>query len=380
MKIYLAKHSIPNSTYPAVTSSFFVESLFDTTVGSLVMLFALTQGVLPSLPSLPNIGAFDLSFWADHPRFALFTITFLTVGLLVLYAVLSIRAVVFWRRVRQGVVILTDFRRYLRQVAAWQGAAWLLRFFSFYFFLEAFNIGGSVENALLVMSVQALSTLTPFTPGRRRRAAGAARLRVPRARPGGRRSSRTASGQQIAIAAFNVAAALIALFYMAGTTDFRSIIRRGREDEQTGRRSGPARPTPAKTRRNRCAPRLRRDPRAPRARASRPRGRSCRIASRICVACSSDEPDRSIVWIAATVMSTASLIALSAQATRCAPCICSANSPSRRCRSSGSPNMPPNGIGAFHSPIVGRRDGLALARIGSADMALPAPESVVHRA
>ena len=32
-KIYLAKHSVPNSSYPAVTSSFFVESLFDITVG-----------------------------------------------------------------------------------------------------------------------------------------------------------------------------------------------------------------------------------------------------------------------------------------------------------------------------------------------------------
>ena len=36
-------------------------------------------------------------------------------------------------------------------------------------------------------------------------------------------------------------------------------------------------------------------------------------------------------------MSTASLIALSAQASRCWPCICSANSASRRCSSSGSP-------------------------------------------
>ena len=55
-KIYLAKQSIPNSTYPAVTSSFFVESVFDIPVGSLVMLFALTQGVLPSLaePARPG--------------------------------------------------------------------------------------------------------------------------------------------------------------------------------------------------------------------------------------------------------------------------------------------------------------------------------------
>ena len=32
-KIYLAKQSVPNSTYPAVTSSFFVDSVFDTPVG-----------------------------------------------------------------------------------------------------------------------------------------------------------------------------------------------------------------------------------------------------------------------------------------------------------------------------------------------------------
>jgi len=237
-KIYLAKQSVPNSSYPAVTSSFFVESLFDTSIGALVMLFALTQGVLPSLPSLPDIGAFDLSFWAGHPRFALFTITFLTVALLVVYAVLSIRAVVFWRRVRQGVVILTDFRRYLRQVAAWQGVAWLLRFFSFYFFLEAFNIGGSVENALLVMSVQALSTLTPFTPG----GAGAQQALLVYVFRG--KASRTAVlaysvGQQIAIAAFNVGVAVIALFLMAGTTDLRSVVRRGREDQRAAEEATP---------------------------------------------------------------------------------------------------------------------------------------------
>src|SRR5918998_4477502 len=39
-------------------------------------------------------------------------------------------------------------------------------------------------------------------------------------------------------------------------------------------------------------------------------------------------------------MSTASLIALSAQATFCAPCICSASSAIRRRSSSGSPRKP----------------------------------------
>ena len=82
----------------------------------------------------------------------------------------------------------------------------MLRFFSFFFFLEAFNIGGSVENALLVMSVQALSTLTPFTPG----GAGAQQALLVYVFRG--RRSKTAVlaysvGQQIAIAAFNAVAA-----------------------------------------------------------------------------------------------------------------------------------------------------------------------------
>jgi uncharacterized protein (TIRG00374 family) len=230
-KIYLAKQSVSNSTYPAVTSSFFVESVFDTSIGTLVLLFALTQNVLPSVPDLPSLPAFDLAFWADHPRFFLFTLTFFTIGLLTLYAVLSVRAVVFWQRIKQGVMILTDFRRYLREVAAWQAAAWLLRFFAFFFFLEAFNIGGSVRNALLVMSVQAVATLTPFTPG----GAGAqqALLVVVFADIASKTSVLAYSvGQQIAIAAFNVSLALLAIFLMARTLDIRSIVRRGEEERR----------------------------------------------------------------------------------------------------------------------------------------------------
>ena len=230
-KIYLAKQTVPNSTYPAVTSSFFVESLFDTTIGLLVLVFALTQGVLPSVPQLPNLPAFDLSFWADHPRFLAFTLTFFTIGLLTIYAVLSVRAVVFWERIRQGVAILSDFRRYLWQVAAWQATAWVLRFGAFFFFLEAFNIGASVKNALLAMSVQALSTLTPFTPG----GAGAQQaLLVYVFRGVAPRSAVLAYsvGQQIALAVVNVAAAMVAIFVMARTLDIRSVIRRGREDRR----------------------------------------------------------------------------------------------------------------------------------------------------
>jgi uncharacterized membrane protein YbhN (UPF0104 family) len=229
-KIYLAKHSVPGSTYPAVTSSFFVDSVFDMPVGLLVLLYAITQGGLPSLDLLPSLPAFDLAFWADHPRFLLFVLTALTIGLLALFAVLSVRAVVFWQRIRQGVAILYDFRRYLREVASWMAAGWLLRFGAFWFFLEAFNIGGSVENVLFMMGVQAVSTLTPFTPG----GAGAQQaLMVYAFRDVASKSTVLAYsvGQQIAMAAFNVAASLVAIFLMLRTLDIRGIVRRGREEQ-----------------------------------------------------------------------------------------------------------------------------------------------------
>ena len=50
VKIFLAKKSIKGSTYPAITSSFFVQSVFDTSAGILVFIYAITQGLLPEPP------------------------------------------------------------------------------------------------------------------------------------------------------------------------------------------------------------------------------------------------------------------------------------------------------------------------------------------
>src|SRR5215475_14534712 len=64
-KIFLVKRQIPHSSYPAVTSSFLVQSVFDTTVGILVLLYAISQGLLPEPPQLPNLPAFEIAFWAE---------------------------------------------------------------------------------------------------------------------------------------------------------------------------------------------------------------------------------------------------------------------------------------------------------------------------
>ena len=58
-----------------MTSSFLVQTVFDTSVGILVLLYAISQGLLPPLPRIPDLPAFEISFWAEHPN-----LFFITVG------------------------------------------------------------------------------------------------------------------------------------------------------------------------------------------------------------------------------------------------------------------------------------------------------------
>jgi uncharacterized membrane protein YbhN (UPF0104 family) len=223
VKIFLAKRSIRRSTYPTVVSSFFVGSVFDTTAGILVFIYAVTQGLLPQPPELPDLPAFDISFWAEHPSFLLFFLTALGIVVVVTFALLARRVEAFWDHVKQGAIVLTDPSRYLRTVASWQGVGWLLRFFSFWFFLEAFHIGGSFQNVLLVMSVQTVATLLPLTPG----GAGAqqALLVATLVGPGPIAVLTYSVGQQIAVAAWTAILGALALIFVFRTTDWRRLIR-----------------------------------------------------------------------------------------------------------------------------------------------------------
>jgi uncharacterized protein (TIRG00374 family) len=222
-KVFLAKNQIQGSSYPAVTSSFLVQTIFDTAIGVLVLLIAITQGLLPRPPELPRLPAFEISFWAEHPQVLVFTITALGVGFLVAFAILARRVELFWERVKQGVVIVTEPRRYLREVAAWQGAGWACRFAAFWFFLEAFGIGGSFSNVILVMSVQSVSTVVPFTPG----GAGAQQALLVATLEGPSRAAvlSYSVGQQIAMAAWSVVLGFAALALIFRTTDWRGLVR-----------------------------------------------------------------------------------------------------------------------------------------------------------
>lgn len=228
VQYFLTRVSIPASSYPAVIAAIWCGLVFDWGVNLLVLAFAFTQGVFPKPPDFSKLPAFDLAFLAGHPQFTLFLLTALGIAAVVAFALLSTRVRAFWARVRQGFTILTDRDRYLREMVTWQAAAWLARFAAYWFLLDAFHIGGSVENVLLVLGVQVVALLVPFTPG----GAGVQQALLLTVFAGAATASQVAAfsvGQQIALATAAVGMGFAALVLIFRFKSFREVVRRGRE-------------------------------------------------------------------------------------------------------------------------------------------------------
>jgi hypothetical protein len=100
--------------------------------------------------------------------------------------------------------------------------------------LEAFNVGGSVRNVLLVLGVNAVSAAVPFTP----QGAGVQQALLTKvfAEPG--RGAIVASysvGQQIAIGALTFGIGFGSLVWIFRYRSFREVIARGQAERATSR-------------------------------------------------------------------------------------------------------------------------------------------------
>lgn len=243
VRLFLTKTSVPRASYPAVGASFVVEAGFDLVMGVFILGFAVTQGVFPKPPDFAKLNAFDLSFLASHPKFTLFLLTALGVAALVAFAMLSVRVRAFWARVRQGFTIAYDRRRYLREVFAVQLTGWVFRFTAFWLLLDAFNIGGSVTNVLLVLGVNAVCAAVPFTP----QGAGVAQALLAKVFAGTASGATVAAysvGQQIALGLLTFGVGFAALFFIFRVRSFKEIIARGKQDRAAEKE---ARDRPAET-------------------------------------------------------------------------------------------------------------------------------------
>lgn len=238
IKFFLVKTSVPSSTYPAIGAAFVVEVIFDLTMAVPILIFAFSQGVFPAVPDLPDLGGFNLTFIARDPQLTLFVVTGAAVLLLALFAFLSRRVAEFWNNVRQGFTILYDLPRYLREVWLVQFGGWLLRCTAFWLLLDAFGVGGSVRNVLLVLGINAVTALVPFAPG----GAGVQQALLVTVFGSAATVAAYSVGQQVAIGFISLAVGFGALFLVFGFRSFGDVRRAGqahRDAEKAARQRRP---------------------------------------------------------------------------------------------------------------------------------------------
>jgi uncharacterized membrane protein YbhN (UPF0104 family) len=226
-QLFLTRLAIPQASYPAVAAALWTGVIFDWFMGLLIMAFAFTQGVFPKPPDFSKLPAFDISFFASNIRFTLFFLTVLGVLFLVAFALLSARVRAFWQRIRQGLTILRNRELYKRRMATWQAASWVARFASYWALLDAFHIGGSVRNALLVLAVQVVASVFPFTPG----GAGVQQALLLAIFHTATAASFSV-GQQIATAVLSGVLGLAALILIFRFKSFREVVTRAKADRR----------------------------------------------------------------------------------------------------------------------------------------------------
>lgn len=230
VRLYLGKNTVQGSSYATVGSSFMVALPFDLFMGTLILIYGFTQGVFPRLPDLSKLNAFDLSFFAQHPKFAVFFVTAVPILVLAIFAWASVRVRDFWAHVRQGVALLRSRELYVRGALVPQLVAWIFRLTCVWMTLLAFNLPASMDLVLTVIAVQVAASMIPLTP----QGAGVQQALLYSALAGviaGPLIAAYSVGQQIALAAFNALFGLVALAVVFRTTDWRGLMAAGRAEK-----------------------------------------------------------------------------------------------------------------------------------------------------
>lgn len=162
VRVFLAKRSVPNSTYTTITSTLVLLSLFDFLVAGSLVLWAVANGYLGGGDVLGP--SFDFGWAIRNPGTFVKVIGVVLLILLMVVLWFAEQIGDFRRRIGQGFSILRDRRAYLSRVAIWQVGDWLLRFAAVLFFLHAFGLPATLHNALLVQVSAALASLLPISP------------------------------------------------------------------------------------------------------------------------------------------------------------------------------------------------------------------------
>ena len=231
VKLYLVKHRLEGSSYATLAPTLIVETLFDFVTAGVLLLWALTSGVLPTHQIYSRIPTVDWKFFLRHEHFTVMLLIALAVATVIAVFWIRYRVQEFRERVAQGFAILRDRPRFLKRVILPQAISWFFRIGSLFFFLKAFGVHASIHNALLAQVVDSLATLFPATPGGAGTKQGLTEFLFR-----GRGVPHTlllafSVGMNIAVTVANVVFGLIAIGLMARTLSFKKLRLASRGDQ-----------------------------------------------------------------------------------------------------------------------------------------------------
>ena len=161
--IGIFRRSIPGSTVTGVTSAVVVQSLFFTAV-SIVMVIA-AAALRPRTVSKGSPSNEVAGFLTSHPvAVPIGVVAAVALGAFI-WPRVKPHVVAEWHKAKQGAAIVTDWRRYGRQVAAPSAASYCCRMGVNVVFMFAFGIPVTAFTVFLIVSSHMLSGLFAITPG-----------------------------------------------------------------------------------------------------------------------------------------------------------------------------------------------------------------------
>ena len=162
--LFIVKRRVQGATFPTLATSLVALTLFDSVAASCFIVYALVAGELPGRTVLARLPGFDFGWLFDHLQGALIVFGIVVLLLVIVLLWYAEQLFEFRRRIARGFAVFGDKTRYLKRVAPWQVADWLLRLATIFFFLRAFHVPATLHNAVLVQVTQSLAVLFPISP------------------------------------------------------------------------------------------------------------------------------------------------------------------------------------------------------------------------
>jgi uncharacterized membrane protein YbhN (UPF0104 family) len=164
VKLWLLHRRIGGARYPTLAATFLPETLFETFFGFALVVWALTQGFLPVPTSSGEMPHIDVTLVIEHPFLSAGALVLLTGAGYAVYRLSRRRVADLAVRLRQGVTILSQPRRFVSGVASWQALGRLVRLLSLAAFMEAFHLPVTPATVVLVMAAQGGGRIIPLAP------------------------------------------------------------------------------------------------------------------------------------------------------------------------------------------------------------------------